>query len=97
VKIFLLLLQLRRRFNSSVLTVYYLQVNGDFMLLCWTGWGATNGKQSRMDNIQEAEKIFLILILHSSLFLTTTRFSSPKGQADSSCMENKTGKNLALI
>lgn len=67
------------------------------MLLCWTGWGAINGRQSKMDNSHEAEeKIFLIVILHSSFFLTTTitKFSNPKGQADSLCMENRTENNL---
>lgn len=43
-----------------------------------------NGRQSKMDNIQEAEeKIFLTVILHSSFLLTTDKFSSPKGLADS--------------
>lgn len=60
------------------------------MLPFWMGWGAIKGRQSKMDNIQEAEdKLFLIVILHFSFFLTATKFSSPNGQADSLCLENQ--------
>lgn len=59
------------------------------MLPCWMGWGAIKGRQSKMDNIQEAEeKILLIVILHFSFFLTT-KFSSPIFKADSLCLENQ--------